>query len=105
VRRHRRIIVVGLLIAAAVAVSSAWLASPEPDGLERVAQDHAFIERAEGHPYRALPDYTVPVVDGPLSTAIAGLVGVGLVAGITLGAGYLSRRRRAASIPRSTGEQ
>ncbi len=101
-RRHRSVILIGLLIASVLAVSSAWLASPEPDGLERVAEDQAFLERAEEPRFEALPDYTVPGVDGPLSSALAGVIGVGLVAGLTLGVGYLLRRRHGGSSPPGT---
>ena len=100
-RGHRRLIVAGLLIAALIAGASAWLASGSPDGLERVAEDEGFIEEAKDPGYRLLPDYTIPGVDGALSTVVAGVVGVALVAALTLGAGYLLRSRRAAAPPPS----
>ncbi|MEI6666214.1 MAG: PDGLE domain-containing protein [Chloroflexota bacterium] len=91
----RRLILGGLLIAIVIAASSAFIASGSPDGLERVAQDHGFLDRAQDAPYRVLPDYTVPGLgDGPISTIVAGAVGVVLVAGIALGAGSVLRRRR-----------
>jgi cobalt/nickel transport system permease protein len=101
-RRHRGVILIGLLIASVVAVSSAWLASPEPDGLERVAEDQAFNERAKDPGYEVLPGYTVPGIDGTFSTALAGVIGVGLVAGLTLGLGYLLRRRHGGPTPPGT---
>ena len=91
----RRLILGGLVIAIVIAASSAFIASGSPDGLERVAQDHGFLDRAQDAPYRVLPDYTVPGLgDGPISTIVAGAVGVVLVAGIALGAGSVLRRRR-----------
>ena len=91
----RRLILGGLLIAIVIAASSAFIASGSPDGLERVAQDHGFLDRAQDAPYRVLPDYTVPGLgDGPISTIVAGAVGLVLVAGIALGAGSILRRRR-----------
>lgn len=93
--RYTTVIFAGLLIAGIVAVSSAWLASSHPDGLERVAEDEAFLHRAEDPGYEILPDYTIPGIDNErLSTALAGIVGVAVVAGIGLGAGYLLRSRR-----------
>lgn len=91
--RSRNLILAGLLIASMIAVSSAWLASSRPDGLERVAEDKAFIDRARDPSYEALPDYTVPGVDGAISTAIAGVIGVAVVGGLALGAGYVLRAR------------
>jgi len=91
----RRLILGGLVIAIVIAAASAFIASGSPDGLERVAQDHGFLDRAQDAPYRVLPDYTVPGLgDGPISTIVAGAVGLVLVAGIALGAGSILRRRR-----------
>lgn len=88
-----RILLVGVLIASVVAVSSAWLASGDPDGLERVAEDKAFIDAAKDPGYEVLPDYTIPGLDGEISTAIAGIVGVLILLGVGLGAGHLLRHR------------
>lgn len=86
---------VGVAVAGVVAASSAWLASGDPDGLERVAEDKGFIDSAQDPGYEVLPDYTVPgVEDEGLSTALAGLIGVAVVAALGLGAGYLLRARR-----------
>jgi len=93
VRRYRNVILTGLLIAGMVAISSAWLASGDPDGLERVAEEKDFLDRAEDPGYEILPDYTIPGVDGAISTALAGVIGVGVVAALALGAGYLLRAR------------
>lgn len=87
----------GLLIAAVIAISSAWLASSHPDGLERVAEDHEFIDTAKDPGYEILPDYTIPGIDGELSTALAGVVGVVIMLGVGLGAGYVLRRRHESS--------
>lgn len=90
-----RLILVGVAIALVVAGFASFLASPDPDGLERVAEDQGFIERAEDAPYNVLPDYTVPGLgEGPASTVVAGAIGVLLVTGVTMGAGAMLRRRR-----------
>jgi len=105
IRRHRVLILAGLAIAAVIAVSSAWLASSSPDGLERVAEDKAFIAEAKDPGYELLPGYTIPGVNGAISTALAGIVGVAVVAGLTLGAGYLLRSRHGSSSPGGRGSQ
>lgn len=94
-RRYRTVILAGLLIAGMVAISSAWLASGHPDGLERVADDQEFLDRAKEPGFELLPDYSVPGIDGPASTALAGVIGVAAVALLMLGAGRLLRRRAA----------
>ena len=92
--RSRAWWVVGLAIAVLVVVILAPLASSDPDGLERVAEDAGFLAAAQEAPYSILPDYTVPgVEDGTLSTILAGLIGVAVVLLIMWGLGVLLARR------------
>lgn len=87
--------VAGLAIAALIVVVLAPLASPDPDGLERVAEDHGFLANAQGALYSIIPNYTVPGVGGNLSTILAGLIGVLVVFGLMVLLGrVLARRRR-----------
>jgi hypothetical protein len=85
---------IGLAIAALVVIVLAPLASSDPDGLERVAEDQGFLEAARDAAYSILPDYTVPGIDGNLSTILAGLIGVGIVFALMVGLGRLLARRR-----------
>ncbi len=88
-------IAVGLLLARAVTFI-APLADPNPDGLERVAEDQGFIAAAQEAPYTILPDYTVPFVeDKTASTILAGIFGALVVAGVSYGASRLTQRRSA----------
>ena len=64
--------VAGLAIAAVIVIVLAPLASPDPDGLERVAQDNGFLANAQSTLYSIIPDYTVPGIDGNTSTILAG---------------------------------
>jgi hypothetical protein len=87
--------VVGLAIAAAVVIVLAPLASPDPDGLERVAEDQGFLERARDAIYNVFPDYHLPFIEDPvLSTIAAGLVGIALVFGAMWLLGRVLARRR-----------
>ena len=86
---------VGIAIAALVVIVLAPLASPDPDGLERVAEDQGFIERAENFFSGLLGDYAIPGVDNEgLSTVLAGLIGVAIVVVIVLILGRVVARRR-----------
>ena len=67
---------VGLVVAALVVVVLAPLASGDPDGLNRVAENLGFAEREQPAPYEILPGYEVPFLTGNASTVVAGLVGV-----------------------------
>lgn len=87
--------VAGLAIAAVIVIILAPLASPDPDGLERVAEDHGFLANAQGALYSIIPDYTVPGIGGNLSTILAGLIGVLVVFAVMVLLGRLLARRRA----------
>ena len=81
----RWFIVGGLLVALALAGLASPFASPEPDGLERVAADHGFEENAEEHALAEGPlaDYSVRGVPGErTSTGLAGVIGVLLTFGV-----------------------
>lgn len=86
--------VVGLAVAALIVIILAPLASPDPDGLERVAEDHGFLGNARDALYSIIPDYTVPGVEGSLSTILAGLIGIAIVFGLMVLLGRMLARRR-----------
>ena len=72
----------GVLISLAVVLLSP-LASADPDGLERVAEDLGFLGKGAGAPYQIIPDYTLPVLgETSLSTIFAGLIGIAVVGAI-----------------------
>lgn len=84
--------VAGLLIALAVTFISP-LASSSPDGLERVAEDKGYLEKAKDAPYHVIADYAFPWVHNEaLATILAGLVGTLMVFGIVMGLGYVLKR-------------
>ncbi len=91
--RYLGLLIAGVAIALVVTLFSPF-ASGDPDGLERVAEDKGFLERAEDAPYEILPDYTIPgIEDERVSTVLAGVVGVLIVAALTYGVGLLLKRR------------
>lgn len=95
-KRYLIVIVAGLAIALLVALFSP-LASSDPDGLEKVAQDKEFIDQGKDAPYEIIADYVFPGVDNEdLATILAGVVGVAMVAVVVFvvafGLHLLSRR-------------
>ncbi len=77
-------ILTGVLITLTVVLLSPF-ASASPDGLERVAEDLGFINIAQSTPYQVIPDYTIPFMGAtPISTIVAGAVGVLVVAAIIM---------------------
>jgi hypothetical protein len=92
---RRRWWLTGLAVAALIVLILAPFASPDPDGLERVAADQGFLDAAERALVEILPDYTVPgLADPTLSTIAAGLIGIGIVFVFMVGLGTLLARRR-----------
>ena len=90
-----------VLLALAVAVGlgtavSPW-ASASPDGLERVAEDKAFLDQGKLHAVQEdapIPDYAFPGVENErVATGLAGFVGTLAVFAIGYGLAYLLRRR------------
>jgi cobalt/nickel transport protein len=74
---RKKEILVGLVLAILIVIFLAPFASSHPDGLEKVAEDHAFIEKAVGKERIAspIPDYEVP--------GLANKTAAGILAGIT----------------------
>jgi cobalt/nickel transport system permease protein len=116
-KRTAGVVLVGLLVALGLTLF-APLASPYSDGLERVAEvlsDPAAI-RTEGQqpvgiaipdqpqfdasrvrdaPFKILPDYTIPGLgDSPVSTILAGVVGVLVMFGIGYGLAVARRGQK-----------
>lgn len=77
-------IIAGLVVAL-LAVLISPLASGDPDGLERVAEDIGFLNTGLDAPYQILPDYTIPVLgETAISTILAGVVGAAVVFGLLI---------------------
>lgn len=86
-------VAIGLGIAVMVAIFS-FAASPDPDGLERVAEDTGFLDKAMGPVYNLLPDYTIPFIGNEtVSGILAVVIGTLLVFGVAFGLARLQRRK------------
>jgi cobalt/nickel transport system permease protein len=85
----------GLALALLVAAFS-FAASSSPDGLERVAEDAGFLDRALEPLYNIFPDYSLPFASDPLVSGILAVVGgTLLVFGLALLVARLQARRKA----------
>jgi cobalt/nickel transport system permease protein len=74
----------GALISLAVVLLSP-LASADPDGLERVAGNLGFLSKGASTPFQLIPNYTLSFLGNtPLSTILAGLIGVAVVGAIII---------------------
>lgn len=86
---------IGLVITLFIAGFISLYASPDPDGLERVAEDHGFLEKGEGQEVfeSPMPDYSLPAVeDETLSASLAGVVGTVIIFVLVIGIGLTFRK-------------
>jgi len=95
------LVFVGLAIALSIAAFLSPIASQDPDGLDRVAEDLKFNDKAIEQPItKDLPtaqifdEYSLKAVsDEKLSTGIAGILGTLLTFGLTWGIGKVAIRK------------
>ncbi len=92
--------VAGLAIAGVIAILAANFASGDPDGLDSVAIDQGFEGAGKDPGFQVLPDYTIPGLDGTMSTVVAGIVGIAIVFVLILLLGRLLARRRTSAADR-----
>jgi cobalt/nickel transport system permease protein len=92
-RGGRGWVLAGVILSLVVVLLSPF-ASANPDGLERVATDLGFINRGQSAVYNILPDYTLPILgQTPLSTIMAGVIGMLVVLALVLTAGRSLQKR------------
>ena len=92
--------VLALALAVGLATAVSPYASSSPDGLERVAEDKAFIDQGELHSLQEdspIPDYAFPGIENErVATGLAGFVGTLGVFALAYGVAVVIRRPRAA---------
>ncbi|MBA2951685.1 energy-coupling factor ABC transporter permease [Streptomyces himalayensis] len=96
-RSPRKIWITGLVTSLVLAGFVSFYASANPDGLEKVAQDHGIDKKTEEHATSDSPlaDYGVKDVgDARLSGGLAGVIGVGVTVVAGSGVFWAVRRRR-----------
>ena len=95
----RVFVLLALAVAIGLATAISPFASSSPDGLERVATDHTFIEDgrlASLQEESPVPDYAFPGIGNErVATGLAGFTGTLLVFGLAFGAAAVARRRPA----------
>jgi hypothetical protein len=89
--------ILALALAVGLATAASPFASSHPDGLEKVAEDKAFLEVGRLAPIQEdapVPDYAFPgVEDEQLATGLAGFIGTLGVFAIGYGVAAVARRR------------
>ena len=84
-RSNIKFIIAGLFISLFIATFLSPYASSSPDGLEKVAEEHGFLENAEAKGVTLwesspIPDYELPFVKSNfLKTGLAGFIGTAIM--------------------------
>ena len=94
------VLATGLFVALLLAGIISFYASGSPDGLERVAEDEGFLDRAEEHAAAEGPlaDYQAKGVENDrIAGGVAGVTGTVVVLLVMGGLTYVVRRRRPTS--------
>jgi hypothetical protein len=90
-------VVLALALAVGLATAVSPFASPNPDGLEKVAEEKAFLDRGKPAGIQGdspIPDYAFPGVEnGRVATGLAGFAGTLGVFLLGYGLAWTVRRR------------
>jgi cobalt/nickel transport system permease protein len=92
----KRLLIAGGLLAVVLAAFVSFYASSQPDGLNKVAEDHgiAASEQDSATAGSPLADYSLTGVSNDrLSTAAAGLTGLAVTAAVGFGLFYVIKGR------------
>lgn len=102
----RKEIWVGLIMALLIAGALSPFASPNPDGLEKVAETKGFTEKVEGKEVlRApMPDYVAPGLKSEgTATAVAGITGTLITFAAAYGISRILGQRRSTTPDKGKG--
>jgi len=99
-KKTKQLIVGGIITAILIAVVSGFLASADPDGLEKAMEDilpeELLHEIEESHLIESpMPDYEIESIgEGPISNLISFIFGAIVAFILAYGLGYLLKRKR-----------
>jgi hypothetical protein len=93
----RVLVILGLAIAVGLATAVSPFASSSPDGLEKVAEQKAFLDDGQLRSVQndsPIPGYAFPGIDNArVATGVAGFTGTLAVFALGYGLAYVARRR------------
>ncbi|MBN3033495.1 MAG: PDGLE domain-containing protein [Candidatus Saganbacteria bacterium] len=83
-----------VMLSGLIAALAAFWASAHPDGLDKVSETLGFAARAVER-QSFMTDYALPFLPaGPISTALAGLIGISILLGIFGGVKLLASKNK-----------
>jgi len=93
----KKFVYIMLAVSLVAAGGVSYFASSKPDGLERVAEDLGFHDKAQEPSHSVLPGYTMPGLGGFLSNGLAGVIGVLATFGLTVFVIRMIKRKKTIS--------
>jgi hypothetical protein len=88
--------IISLSVALLLAVLSP-IVSKFPDGLDRFAEDHKFVDKAIEPAFTVMPDCSFPGIDNEaVATIVAGLLGTLLLFGLGFGLAIMLKSKHEA---------
>ncbi|MDR3291034.1 MAG: PDGLE domain-containing protein [Methanobrevibacter sp.] len=93
--KDKNLLIVGVVIAFLIAISAAFFASTNPDGLESTAEklNPGALDAPAVHE-AIMPDYKIPIFgDSPISGAIAIVMGVIIVFALAYFVGSILKKK------------
>ena len=99
-KKDKTLIAVAVVICVIICVLSPYIASGDPDGLEKSAEDSGLeedfsVEDIKGIPEAVLPDYAVANdPDNPALQIVALVIGVVITLGVGYGVAYIVKKNR-----------
>lgn len=101
-KKAKVLIVGGLAVSLALGGIVSYFASSHPDGLEWVAEEKGFLDKAEENETQSemapIPDYEMPGVESDFAkVSIAGVIGTLLTFAVAFGIALLIKRRKQAA--------
>ncbi|ADZ08326.1 cobalt transport protein CbiN [Methanobacterium lacus] len=93
-KKDKTLIIGGVIVCLIIAVLSPFLASPNPDGLEKSAENLAVSDDGLGYQAPFQDYYVAALGDGPLAEVVALAIGILIALGVGFAVAYVLKRRK-----------
>jgi cobalt/nickel transport protein len=93
-KKDKTFIVGGIIVCLIIAVLSPFLASSNPDGLEKSAENLAVPDDGLGYKAPFQDYYVAALGDGPLAEIVALAIGILIALGLGYAVAYIIKRRK-----------
>ncbi|MTK13305.1 MAG: cobalt ABC transporter permease [Clostridiaceae bacterium] len=93
-KKDKTFIIGGVIVCLIIAALSPFLASSNPDGLEKSAENFNVYDEGMGYQAPFQDYYVAALGDGPLAEVVALVIGILIALGLGFAVAYLLKRRK-----------